>query len=223
MGQKVRPYSFRLGITKNWNTIWYSSTRNYSRLLQQDIFIRGYLDSKLKNLGVSSIKIERLAKKIVITIATSRPGLVIGKKGADIETLRSDISGIVNADISINITEIRKPEVDAKLIADSICSQLEKRSNFRRVVKKAVRMALRFGALGIRVNCAGRLSGADIARMEWYREGSVPLHTLRADIDYGMSEAHTTYGVVGVKVWVFKGEQFNVASNFLPHPKSNSF
>lgn len=206
MGQKVRPFSFRLGITKPWNSVWYSSSRNYAKLLGQDILIREYLMNKLKNVGVSSVKIERLAKRIVVTILTSRPGLVIGKKGADIEDMRSKLSKMVSSEIAINISEIRKPEIDAKLVADSISQQLEKRGNFRRIVKKAIRLAIRFGAKGIRVNCSGRLSGADIARMEWCREGSVPLHTLRANIDYGMSEANTTYGVVGVKVWIYKGE-----------------
>lgn len=223
MGQKVRPFSFRLGVTQNWKSIWFAGNKNYARLLKQDIFIRSYLENRLKNFGVSSIKIERLAKKIVITIWTSRPGLVIGKKGVDIEEIRAYLAKSVSADISINISEIRKPEVNAKLIADNISSQLEKRGNFRKVVKKAIRLALRFGALGIRVNCSGRLNGADIARMEWYREGSVPLHTLRANIDYGMGEAHTTYGVVGVKVWVFRGEQYNTDANFLPHAKANGF
>lgn len=208
MGQKVRPFSFRLGITQGWNAIWYSSTKNYAKLLKQDVLIRDYLNSKLRGFGLSSIKIERLARKIVVTISTSKPGMVVGKKGADIEEIRSYLTSTCGAEVIINLFEIRKPEIEARLIADSVASQLEKRGNFRRVVKKAMRLALRFGARGIRVNCSGRLGGADIARMEWYREGSVPLHTLRANIDFGMSEAHTTYGVIGIKVWVFKGEKY---------------
>lgn len=223
MGQKVKPFSFRLGITQNWNTIWFANSKTYSKLLSQDVMIRDFLNKKLKNLGVSLIQIERLARKIVVTINTSKPGLVIGKKGGDIENIKTALEKMLNSEVSVNISEIRKPEIDAKLIADNISVQLEKRGNFRRVVKKAIQLAMRFGANGIRVNCSGRLSGADIARMEWYREGSVPLHTLRANIDYGISEAHTTYGIIGVKVWVFKGEKFNVINNFLPKVKSSNF
>lgn len=215
MGQKVNPNSLRLGIIRNWNSFWYSKNE-YAKLLRQDLEVRKFLNNRLSQSGVSKISVERMAKKIVVSIHTAKPGIVIGKKGNGIEKLRADLVGLVGSDVALNIVEIRKPEIDAKLVADSIATQLEKRVGFRKAVKRAIQSALRAGGLGIRVNCSGRLGGAEIARMEWYREGQVPLHTLRADIDYGFVTAHTTYGTIGVKVWIYKGEQFNVKPIFLP-------
>ena len=215
MGQKVNPNSLRLGIIRNWNSNWYAKN-DYAKLLRQDFEIRKFLMNKLKQAGVSKIVLERVAKKIVVTIHTSRPGVVIGKKGTDIEKLRSSLVGLVDTDVTLNIVEVRKPEIDATLVAESIASQLEKRVSFRRAVKRAMQSTLRANGLGIRVNCSGRLGGAEIARMEWYREGRVPLHTLRADIDYGIATALTTYGTVGVKVWIYRGEVFNSKPVFLP-------
>ncbi len=215
MGQKVNPNSLRLGIIRNWNSCWYSKNE-YAKLLRQDLEVRKFLNDRLSQSGVSKISVERMAKKIVVSIHTAKPGIVIGKKGNGIEKLRADLVKLVGSDVSLNIVEIRKPEIDAKLVADSIATQLEKRVGFRKAVKRAMQSALRAGGLGIRVNCSGRLGGAEIARMEWYREGQVPLHTLRADIDYGFVTAHTTYGAIGVKVWIYKGEQFNVKPIFLP-------
>lgn len=215
MGQKVNPNSLRLGIIRNWNSNWYAKN-DYAKLLRQDFEIRKFLMNKLKQAGVSKIVLERVAKKIVVTIHTSRPGVVIGKKGTDIEKLRSSLVGLVDTDVTLNIVEVRKPEIDATLVAESIASQLEKRVSFRRAVKRAIQSTLRANGLGIRVNCSGRLGGAEIARMEWYREGRVPLHTLRADIDYGIATALTTYGTVGVKVWIYRGEVFNSKPVFLP-------
>lgn len=216
MGQKVNPGSLRLGIIRNWNSCWYSKN-DYAKLLRQDYELRKFLGDRLGGQsGVSKISIERLAKKVVITIHTSRPGIVIGKKGNGIEKLRADLMQVVGSDVALNIVEIRKPEIDAKLVADSIAAQIEKRVGFRKAVKRAIQSTLRAGGLGIRVNCSGRLGGAEIARMEWYREGQVPLHTLRADIDYGFVTANTTYGAIGVKVWIYRGEQFNFKSAFLP-------
>ncbi len=215
MGQKVNPNSLRLGIIRNWNSCWYSKNE-YAKLLRQDYELRKFLNDRLKQSGVSKISVERMAKKIVVTIHTAKPGMVIGKKGNGIEKLRADLIKVVGTDVALNIVEIRKPEIDAKLVADSIATQLEKRVGFRKAVKRAMQSALRAGGLGIRVNCSGRLGGAEIARMEWYREGQVPLHTLRADIDYGFVTAHTTYGAIGVKVWIHRGEQFNVKPIFLP-------
>jgi small subunit ribosomal protein S3 len=205
MGQKVNPIGLRLGINRTWDSRWYAG-RNYGDLLHKDLKLRKYLHVRLKQAGVSRIIIERAANKTRVTIHSARPGVVIGKKGADIEKLRSQLSEMVGGEVSLNILEIRKPEIDAALIAEGIAGQLERRVSFRRAMKRAVQSALRLGALGIRINCSGRLGGAEIARMEWYREGRVPLHTLRADIDYGVAEALTTYGQIGVKVWVFKGE-----------------
>ncbi len=215
MGQKINPNSLRLGIIRNWNSNWFSKNE-YSVLLRQDYELRKFLNNRLKGSGVSKIALERLAKKIVVTIHTARPGVVIGKKGNDIEKLRSDLMKLVDADVALNIVEVRKPEIDARLVAESISSQIEKRVGFRRAVKRAMQSTLRAGGLGIRVNCSGRLGGAEIARMEWYRDGQVPLHTFRADIDYGISTAHTTYGAVGIKVWIYRGEMFNAKSVFLP-------
>ena len=206
MGQKVNPTGLRLGINRTWDSRWYAGKKDYGKLLQEDIKIRSHLSEKLKAAGVSKIVIERPHKKCRVTVQSARPGVVIGKKGADIETLRGDLAKMTGSEVSLNIVEIRKPEIDAKLIAENIAQQLERRVAFRRTMKRAVQSAMRLGALGIRINCSGRLGGAEIARMEWYREGRVPLHTLRAEIDFGEATAKTTYGTCGVKVWVFKGE-----------------
>ena len=206
MGQKVNPVGLRVGINRTWDSRWYADKREYGHLLHEDIRIRRFLQKRLVQAGISRVVIERPAKKARVTIYTARPGLVIGKKGADIEKLRQSLSMMTGNDVHLNIVEIRKPEIDAKLVAENICNQLERRIAFRRAMKRAVQSALRLGALGIRINCGGRLGGAEIARTEWYREGRVPLHTLRADIDYGEATAFTTYGTCGVKVWVFKGE-----------------
>ena len=206
MGQKVNPTGLRLGINRTWDSRWYAGKKDFGRLLQEDIKIREYLSEKLKAAGVSKIVIERPHKKCRVTIHSARPGVVIGKKGADIEVLRKALAKMTGSDVHLNIVEIRKPELDAQLVAESIAQQLERRVAFRRAMKRAVQSAMRLGAQGIRINCSGRLGGAEIARMEWYREGRVPLHTLRADVDYGVATAKTTYGTCGVKVWVFKGE-----------------
>ena len=205
MGQKVNPIGLRLGINRTWDSRWFAN-RDYADLLHEDLRIRKFLFDKLKQAGISRIVIERPAKRARITIYTARPGVVIGKKGQDIEKLRQDLSKRTGVDVHLNIVEIRKPEIDAKLVAENIAQQLERRVAFRRTMKRAVQSAMRLGAEGIRINCGGRLGGAEIARIEWYREGRVPLHTLRADIDYGEATAQTTYGCCGVKVWVFKGE-----------------
>ncbi|MCF8481123.1 MAG: 30S ribosomal protein S3 [Rhodospirillum sp.] len=205
MGQKVNPIGLRLGINRTWDSRWYAD-KDYSNLLHEDLRIKKFLKEKLAQAGVSRIIIERPAKKARITIHTARPGVVIGKKGQDIETLRRKLQQMTGNEVHLNIVEIRKPELDAQLVAENIAQQLERRVAFRRAMKRSVQSAMRLGALGIRINCGGRLGGAEIARTEWYREGRVPLHTLRADVDYGTAAAHTTYGVCGVKVWVFKGE-----------------
>ncbi len=206
MGQKVNPIGLRVGINRTWDSRWFA-TDEYAKLLHEDLALRKYLSDRLLQAGVSRIVIERPAKKARVTIHTARPGVVIGKKGADIEKLRSDLSRLTkSSEVNLNIVEIRKPEIDAKLVAENIAQQLERRVAFRRAMKRAVQSAMRLGAQGIRINCSGRLGGAEIARVEWYREGRVPLHTLRADIDYGTATAKTTYGTCGVKVWVFKGE-----------------
>jgi small subunit ribosomal protein S3 len=205
MGQKVNPIGLRLGINRTWDSRWYADA-NFSSLLHEDIRIREFLRRRLKQAGVSKVVIERPAKKARVTIHTARPGVVIGKKGADIEKLRRELQNMTGGEVHLNIVEIRKPETDAVLVAENIAQQLERRVAFRRAMKRAVQSAMRLGAGGIRINCAGRLGGAEIARTEWYREGRVPLHTLRADVDYGEATAHTTYGTCGVKVWVFKGE-----------------
>ncbi|MDP6786534.1 MAG: 30S ribosomal protein S3 [Rhodospirillales bacterium] len=205
MGQKVNPIGFRLGINRTWDSRWYAE-EGYAELLHEDLKIRDHLRQRLSQAGVSRIVIERPAKKARVTIHTARPGVVIGKKGVDIEKLRSALATMTGSEVHLNIVEIRKPEIDALLVAENIAQQLERRVHFRRAMKRAVQSAMRLGALGIRINCGGRLGGAEIARMEWYREGRVPLHTLRADVDYGTTTAKTTYGTCGVKVWVFKGE-----------------
>ena len=206
MGQKVNPIGLRLGINRTWDSRWFAATGAYADLLHEDLAIRKYINDKLKQAGVSRIIIERPHKKCRVTIYTARPGVVIGKKGADIEKLRGELQKFTKSETSLNIVEIRKPEIDAMLVAENIAQQLERRVAFRRAMKRAMQTAMRMGALGIRVNVSGRLGGAEIARMEWYREGRVPLHTLRADIDYGVATARTTYGAIGVKVWIFKGE-----------------
>ena len=206
MGQKINPTGFRLPVTRNWTSRWYAVGRNFSRTLGEDLKVRAFLLEKLKAASVARIQIERPANNARITIFSARPGAVIGKQGADIEVLKAQIQKIVGVPVHINIEEVRRPELDAQLIADGITQQLEKRVMFRRAMKRAMQNAMRLGAKGIKIMSAGRLNGADIARTEWYREGRVPLHTLRADIDYGFSEANTTYGIVGVKVWVYKGD-----------------
>lgn len=206
MGQKVNPIGIRLGIVRKHNSTWYASPKNYSDYLLTDLQVRDHLQKKLKNASVSRIQIERPSENVRITISTARPGVVIGKKGEDVEKLRRDIARLVKAPVQINIDEIRKPDLDARLVAESIASQLERRVMFRRAMKRAVQNTMRAGAKGIKVQVSGRLGGAEIARTEWYREGRVPLHTLRADIDYSIVRAETTYGCIGVKVWIFKGE-----------------
>ena len=205
MGQKVNPYGIRLGINKTWSSRWFSKNE-YTKLLHQDLKIKNYVEKKLKNASISKINIERAAKKLRLSIYSSRPGIIIGKKGADIETLKNDLSKLSNLEVFLDIKEVRKPEVEAKLVAENIASQLEKRISFRRAMKKAVQSAMRLGAKGVKVVCSGRLGGAEIARTEKYHEGSVPLHTLRGDIDYSTAEAETTYGICGIKVWINKGE-----------------
>ncbi|MBE7523724.1 MAG: 30S ribosomal protein S3 [Burkholderiales bacterium] len=206
MGQKIHPTGFRLAVTRNWSSRWYANSKNFGATLGEDIRVREYLKRKLSHASVARITIERPAKNARITVHSARPGVVIGKKGEDIETLRADLRRMMGGDVGLNIEEIRKPEIDAQLVAESIAQQLEKRIMFRRAMKRAMQNAMRLGAQGIKVMSAGRLNGAEIARSEWYREGRVPLHTLRADIDYGFAEARTTYGKIGIKVWVFKGE-----------------
>jgi small subunit ribosomal protein S3 len=208
MGQKVHPTGIRLGIVKDWNSKWYADGSQFSELLNDDLAVRGHLTKKLAHALVSNIQIDRPARNARITIHTARPGIVIGKKGEDINNLRQEVAEMMGIPVHINIQEIRKPELDATLVAASVAQQLERRIMFRRAMKRAVTNAMRVGAQGIRIKVSGRLNGAEIARNEWYREGRVPLHTLRADIDYGFAEAKTTYGVLGVKVWIFKGEVF---------------
>jgi len=205
MGHKINPIGFRLGINRTWDSRWYADA-DYAKLLHEDLKLRDALRTRLKGAGVSRVVIERPAKKPRVTIHAARPGVVIGKKGADIENLRKDMGKLAGAEVSLNIIEIRKPEIDATLVAENIAQQLERRVAFRRAMKRAIQSAMRLGAGGIRINCSGRLGGAEIARMEWYREGRIPLHTLRADIDFGTATAKTTYGTCGVKVWIFKGE-----------------
>jgi small subunit ribosomal protein S3 len=206
MGQKIHPTGFRLAVSRNWASRWYASNRDFAGMLADDIKVREYLKAKLKNASVSRVLIERPAKNARITIYSARPGVVIGKKGEDIENLKKELATRLGVPVAVNIEEVRKPEIDAQLIADSITQQLEKRIMFRRAMKRAMQNAMRLGAQGIKIMSAGRLNGIEIARTEWYREGRVPLHTLRADIDYATSEAKTTYGVIGVKVWVYKGD-----------------
>jgi small subunit ribosomal protein S3 len=205
LGQKVNPIGFRVGGIKTWRSQWFSE-KNYSELVHEDIKIRKYLKKKLYHAGVSRVEIERAANKAKVNIYAARPGIIIGKKGSEIEKLRKDLEKVSQSEIIINILEVRKPEVDAQLVAENVALQLERRIAFRRAMKKCVTSSLKFGAKGIRINCAGRLGGAEMARSEWYREGRVPLHTLRADIDWGFAEANTAYGIIGVKVWMFHGE-----------------
>ena len=214
MGQKIHPTGFRLAISRNWASRWYASNKDFAGMLAEDIKVREYLKAKLKNAAVSRVLIERPAKSARITIFSARPGVVIGKKGEDIETLKRELAIRLGVPVAVNIEEVRKPEIDAQLIADSITQQLEKRIMFRRAMKRAMQNAMRLGAQGIKIMSAGRLNGIEIARTEWYREGRVPLHTLRADIDYATSEAKTTYGIIGVKVWVYKGD--TLGRNDLP-------
>lgn len=212
MGQKVHPTGFRLGIVKDWSSKWYVDSKKYADYLNMDLAVREFLRKKLRQASVSRIQIERPANNARIIIHTARPGIVIGKKGEDIESLRKQVSRLMGVPVQISVEEIRKPELDAYLVAESVAGQLERRIMFRRAMKRAVTNAMRLGAQGIKIHVAGRLNGAEIARSEWYREGRVPLHTLRADIDYGLAEAKTTYGVIGVKVWIFKGEVIDRAA-----------
>jgi small subunit ribosomal protein S3 len=205
MGQKINPIGFRVGVNRTWDSRWYAD-RDYADRLVEDLKLREYVKKHLKAAGISKVVVERAAKNTRVTVYTARPGVIIGKKGADIDKLRKDLSGRMGGDVALNIVEIRKPELDAQMVSEGIAQQLERRVSFRRAMKRAVQSTLRLGALGIRVNVSGRLGGADIARTEWYREGRVPLHTMRADLDYGFSEALTTYGIIGVKVWIYKGD-----------------
>jgi len=205
VGQKVHPIGFRLGVIRGWDSKWYEE-KNYAKWLHEDIRIREFVKEKLKHAGISRVEIERAANKIKVNVHTARPGIVIGKRGAGIETFKKDLQKLTENEVFLNIIEVRKAEIDAQLVAENVCTQLERRIAFRRAMKKAVSTALKFGAKGIRIACSGRLGGAEMARYEWYREGRVPLHTLRADIDYGFAEASTTYGKIGCKVWVMKGE-----------------
>ncbi|WP_299757355.1 30S ribosomal protein S3 [uncultured Boseongicola sp.] len=206
MGHKVNPIGMRLQVNRTWDSRWYADTKDYGNLLMEDIRIRAFIKDECKQAGISRVIIERPHKKCRVTIHTARPGVIIGKKGADIEGLRRKIASMTDSELHLNIVEVRKPELDAALVAESIAQQLERRVSFRRAMKRSVQNAMRMGSLGIRVNVAGRLGGAEIARTEWYREGRVPLHTLRADIDYALCEAKTAYGIIGIKVWIFKGE-----------------
>lgn len=208
MGQKVQPVGIRLGITSDWTSRWFATGRDYAKYLKEDAVVRNFIRKKLTNSAISDITIERPAQNMKVVIHTARPGTVIGKKGEDIGTLRRELTAINGAPVSVSVEEIRKPDLDAKLVAESICQQLEKRMMFRRAMKRAVQNSMRVGALGVKVMISGRLNGSEIARTEWYREGRVPLHTFRAKVDYGLAEAHTTYGVLGVKVWIFTGEVF---------------
>jgi len=217
MGQKIHPTGFRLAVNRNWSSRWYANTKNFGATLGEDIRVREYLKRKLAHASVARITIERPAKNARITVHSARPGVVIGKKGEDIETLRADLRRMMGGEVGLNIEEIRKPEVDAQLVAESVAQQLEKRIMFRRAMKRAMQNAMRLGAQGIKVMSAGRLNGAEIARSEWYREGRVPLHTLRADIDYGFAEARTTYGKIGIKVWICHGETAVKPREDAPH------
>lgn len=205
MGQKVHPVGFRLGVIRTWESKWYAE-KDYSALLHEDLKLRDYLKKRLYHAGISKIEIERAASKAKVNIFAARPGIIIGKKGSEVEALKKDLAKLTDKEVFINIQEVRKPEIDAQLVAESVALQLERRIAFRRAMKKSVSQALKFGAEGIKIECSGRLGGAEMSRREWYREGRVPLHTLRADIDYGFAEAKTTYGIIGVKVLVFKGE-----------------
>ncbi len=205
MGQKVHPVGFRLGIIRTWESKWYAE-KNYAQLVHEDIKLRTYLKKRLYHAGISKIEIERAANKAKVNISAARPGIIIGKKGSEVEALKQELAKLTDKEVFINIQEVRKPEIDAQLVAENVALQMERRVAFRRAMKKAVTQSLKFGALGIKIECSGRLGGAEMSRREWYREGRVPLHTLRADIDYGFAEAKTTYGIIGVKVLIFKGE-----------------
>jgi len=222
MGQKVHPTGIRLGIVKDWTSRWYANSQNYPVFLLQDLKVREYIKKKLAHASVSRIQINRPANNAQITVHTARPGIVIGKKGEDIDKLKLEVSKMMGVPVKINVEEIRKPELDATLVAEGVAQQLEKRIMYRRAMKRAVTNTMRLGAEGIKINVAGRLNGAEIARGEWYREGRVPLHTLRADIDYGTAEANTTYGIIGIKVWIFKGEVFDIDAHKAASNKSNS-
>ena len=222
MGQKVHPTGIRLGIVKDWTSRWYANSQNYPVFLLQDLKVREYIKEKLAHASVSRIQINRPANNAQITVHTARPGIVIGKKGEDIDKLKLEVSKMMGVPVKINVEEIRKPELDATLVAEGIAQQLEKRIMYRRAMKRAVTNTMRLGAEGIKINVAGRLNGAEIARGEWYREGRVPLHTLRADIDYGTAEANTTYGIIGIKVWIFKGEVFDMDAHTAASAKSNT-
>ena len=206
MGQKINPIGFRLAVNKSWSSKWYATPKDFPSMLKEDLEVRGYIKNRLKNAAVSKIVIERPAKNAKITIHSARPGIIIGKKGGDIEILKNEVNKILKVPVHLNIDEVRKPEIDAQLVSDSISQQLEKRVMFRRAMKRAMQNAMRLGAKGIKIMSSGRLNGIEIARTEWYREGRVPLHTLNADIDYGFSEAQTTYGIIGIKVWIYKGD-----------------
>ncbi|MDH5752309.1 MAG: 30S ribosomal protein S3 [Deltaproteobacteria bacterium] len=209
MGQKVNPIGFRLGLTKNWNSKWYANQREYSTLLEEDARIRRHIKKTLKHAGISNVEVERAAQKVKLTIMASRPGIIIGRKGEAADSLKNDLVKLINRDVTVNIKEIKRPEIDAQLIAENIASQLERRIAFRRAIKRSLASAMRLGIQGCKIMVAGRLNGAEMSRTEWVREGRVPLHTLRAEIDYGTTEACTTYGQIGVKVWVYKGEEYN--------------
>ena len=219
MGQKIHPIGFRLSVTRNWTSRWYASSKTFPQMLKEDLEVREYLKKKLAHASVGRVVIERPAKNARVTVYSARPGVVIGKKGEDIEHLKAELQRKMGVPVHVNIEEIRKPEIDAQLIADSIAQQLEKRIMFRRAMKRAMQNAMRLGAQGIKIMSSGRLNGAEIARREWYREGRVPLHTLRADIDYGTAEAKTTYGIIGIKVWVFKGEILSRSEALLAAPE----
>lgn len=209
MGQKVNPIGLRVGYSKTWDSRWYAEGKEYVKSLNEDFKIRKYINDNIKNAAISKVVIERQAKKLSVTIQTARPGIIIGKRGSDIEKIKSKFSKITGAEVSLNIVEVKKPETNAELIAQTIANQIERRISYKRAMKKSIQAAIRLGAKGIRVNCSGRLSGAEIARVEWYREGRVPLHTLRAGVDYALAEANTSYGVIGVKVWVYKEDNIN--------------
>ncbi|OGL45022.1 MAG: 30S ribosomal protein S3 [Candidatus Schekmanbacteria bacterium RBG_16_38_10] len=218
MGQKVHPTGFRLGINKTWDSKWYAK-KNYAKFLHEDLKIRKFVRNRLERAGVSKVEIERASDNLRVNIYSARPGIIIGKKGSEVDRLKEDLKRFISKNITININEIKKAEIDAQLVAENVALQLERRIAFRRAMKKNVQSALRFGAQGIKITCAGRLGGAEIARTEWFREGRVPLHTIRADIDYGVAEARTTYGIIGVKVWIFKGE---ILSEYTKEAKSET-
>ncbi|MHB9118891.1 MAG: 30S ribosomal protein S3 [Burkholderiales bacterium] len=222
MGQKINPIGFRLAVLRNWTSKWYANSKNFAGMLNDDVKVRAFLKKKLAHAAVSKIEIERPARNAKITIHSARPGVVIGRKGEDIELLKKDLQKLMGIPVHLNIEEVRKPEIDAQLIAENIASQLEKRVMFRRAMKRSMQNAMRLGALGIKIMSAGRLNGIEIARTEWYREGRVPLHTLRADIDYGFAEANTTYGIIGIKTWVYKGESLGKGEVALPDTEKKS-